>query len=213
MGKSGSPCSNSTHTPLPISGKVNTPMLMPATGTQGMAQLDNITFDTSGTIAWMRPICMGSTLITTVPRYLPKNFLGSLMAAPRHRRQQAVAREREVLVVLAALDRVRHALHVIKPIDGRARAAHAHQLPRLQDAAVTHDVERTVASHRVRMLRRIREAGHHRGERRLFGGGVQELDLGRQRRYRAERRIERSDVGDGDRDGNLRFLVLYEHHR
>src|SRR3569833_3720206 len=70
MGKSGSPCSNSTHTPLPISGKVNTPMLMPATGTQGMAQLDNITFDTSGTIAWMRPICMGSTLFTTVPRYL-----------------------------------------------------------------------------------------------------------------------------------------------
>ena len=27
--------------------------------------------ETSGTIAWIRPICIGSMLLTTVPRYLP----------------------------------------------------------------------------------------------------------------------------------------------
>ena len=55
----------------PIGGTVNTPIFGPATGTQGMAQLDGISPDTSGTIAWMRPICSGSMLLTTVPRYLP----------------------------------------------------------------------------------------------------------------------------------------------
>ena len=47
------------------------PMLMPATGTHGIAQLGGITPETSGTITWMRPICMGSTLLSTMPRYLP----------------------------------------------------------------------------------------------------------------------------------------------
>ena len=40
IGKSGSPRSNSTHTPAPIGGTVNRPMLMPATGMQGIAQLE-----------------------------------------------------------------------------------------------------------------------------------------------------------------------------
>ena len=29
--------------------------------------------DTSGTIAWMRPICIGSMLLMTVPRYFPNS--------------------------------------------------------------------------------------------------------------------------------------------
>ena len=49
---------------------------MPATGKQGIAQLVGATAETSGTIAWMRPVSIGSTLLTTVPRYLPKYLLG-----------------------------------------------------------------------------------------------------------------------------------------
>jgi hypothetical protein len=44
---------------------------MPATGRQGIAQLVSITLETSGTMAWMRAVIIGSMLLTTVPRYLP----------------------------------------------------------------------------------------------------------------------------------------------
>jgi hypothetical protein len=44
---------------------------LPAIGTQGMAQLVGMKPETSGTIAWMRPSCMGSMLLITVPRYFP----------------------------------------------------------------------------------------------------------------------------------------------
>ena len=57
----------------PIGGTVNRPMLIPATGTHGIAQLDGMKPPTSSTIAWMRPICRGSTLLITVPRYFPKS--------------------------------------------------------------------------------------------------------------------------------------------
>src|SRR6188508_512658 len=80
IGKSGLPCSNSIHTPEPIGGTVNSPICSPATGTHGIAQLVGSTLDTSGTIAWIRPICIGSTLLTTVPRYLPKYFATSFMS-------------------------------------------------------------------------------------------------------------------------------------
>ena len=43
----------------------------PGTGRHGIAHDVGITPETSGTIAWIRPICIGSTLLTTVPRYLP----------------------------------------------------------------------------------------------------------------------------------------------
>ena len=44
-------------------GRVN-----PYLFTNGMAQVEGSTFDTSGTCTMMRPICMGSILLTTVPR-------------------------------------------------------------------------------------------------------------------------------------------------
>ena len=43
----------------------------PLAGMQGSAQLLSAMLDTSGTITWMRPFIMGSTLLITVPRYLP----------------------------------------------------------------------------------------------------------------------------------------------
>src|SRR4051794_26687436 len=107
---------------------------MPVTGRQGIAQEPGMTL-TSATLTWMRPICIGSTLFTTVPRYLPKYF--SLIVSRsyfspwrscrhrRHRRQQPVADEREVLLVLAALQLVGHALHVIEAVEGGAGTPHA----------------------------------------------------------------------------------------
>ena len=47
------------------------PFWMPATGTQGMAQVEGISPVTSGTCTIKRPICMGSMLFSTRPRYLP----------------------------------------------------------------------------------------------------------------------------------------------
>jgi hypothetical protein len=52
-------------------GAVKTPALMPANGRHGIAQVPGTNPATSGTIAWMRPICSGSTLLATVPRYFP----------------------------------------------------------------------------------------------------------------------------------------------
>ena len=38
---------------------------------------------TSGTVTWSRPSCIGSRLLLTLPRYLPKNLLSwRLMASP-----------------------------------------------------------------------------------------------------------------------------------
>ena len=53
-------------------GTVNSPVCIPATGRHGIAQLDGNSPVTSGINAWRRPICIGSTLLTTVPRYFPK---------------------------------------------------------------------------------------------------------------------------------------------
>src|SRR5207302_1568463 len=39
-GKSGSPCSNSTHTPEPMAGTAYMPDMTPAKGTHGMAQVE-----------------------------------------------------------------------------------------------------------------------------------------------------------------------------
>src|SRR6516165_8130635 len=99
-----------------------------------MAHVPGITPDTSVTMSWSRPICIGSTLLTTVPRYFPKYCFVSLMAAvPRRsgdgssRRSscrhalrggdQSVPDQREVLLVLAALDGVGDALHVVEPVE------------------------------------------------------------------------------------------------
>src|SRR4051794_8752021 len=74
IGRSGSPCSNSTQTPAPIGGKTNTPIggpVGPASGTQDSAQLDGVNPKTSGTWISNRPVCIGSMLFSTVPRYLP----------------------------------------------------------------------------------------------------------------------------------------------
>src|SRR5262245_49429514 len=67
IGKDGSPCSNSTHTPAPIAGTKYTPIgvpVGPANGTHGSAQVDGISPSTSGTFTCSRPRCSGSTLFS-----------------------------------------------------------------------------------------------------------------------------------------------------
>src|SRR5262249_55712409 len=71
IGWSGSPCSNSTHTPAPICGSAQAPICLPANGKQGMAQLIGEAPCASATWQSSRPCCIGSTLLRTVPRYLP----------------------------------------------------------------------------------------------------------------------------------------------
>src|SRR6185436_8027155 len=81
IGRSGSPCSNSTHTPAPIGGTMYTPIggpVGPASGTHGSAQLEGIRPRTSGTINCNLPRCSGSTFRKTVPRYLPRYVLFGL---------------------------------------------------------------------------------------------------------------------------------------
>src|SRR6266446_8333279 len=77
-----SPCSNSTHTPAPTCGRTHTPDCLPVIGRQGIAHVLGIGPPTSGTWTNNRPICIGSTLLSTVPRYLPQYFPSSLMSNP-----------------------------------------------------------------------------------------------------------------------------------
>jgi hypothetical protein len=51
MGKSASPCSNSTHTAAPICGMQKSPSCLPAIGTQGSAHVVGVRPWTSGTMA------------------------------------------------------------------------------------------------------------------------------------------------------------------
>jgi len=48
--------------------------LLPVIGKQGIAQLFGLNPPTFGTSTNSRPICCGSALLTTVPRYLPPIF-------------------------------------------------------------------------------------------------------------------------------------------
>src|SRR5437867_4200246 len=72
IGWSTSPCSNSIHTPVPIWGIDQNPICLPVTGKHGIAQLEVSSLSTSGTCTRSRPTCIGSMLLSTVPRYLPK---------------------------------------------------------------------------------------------------------------------------------------------
>jgi len=53
-----------------------------------MAHVEGNTLETSGTITMSRPICNGSMLLSTVPRYFPKNFATSDPFSPD--RQNAI---------------------------------------------------------------------------------------------------------------------------
>src|SRR5205085_2141167 len=55
---------------------------------------------------------------------------------PRDDRNEPVARQAEVLLELAALQRAGYAANVVEPVVGEADAADADQLPRLQKTAI-----------------------------------------------------------------------------
>ena len=74
IGLSGSPCSNSIHTPAPIGGTQKKPIGGPvpaAIGRHGRAHVVGVSPRTSVTKAWSRPSSCGSSLSKTMPRYLP----------------------------------------------------------------------------------------------------------------------------------------------
>src|SRR5689334_6621638 len=74
IGLSGLPASNSTHTPAPGGGTMYVPIgtpVGPASGVHASHHDDGVGPSTSGTIHIKRPRSSGSTLFTTVPRYLP----------------------------------------------------------------------------------------------------------------------------------------------
>src|SRR5215468_5781055 len=128
------------------------PCFGPASGSDGMAQVDEASPSTSGTCAWMRPICWGSVLVTTVPRYLPKYLAGSGISRSLpvwsrnddgRQGDQPLADEGEVLRVGAAFDVVSDALDVIEAVVGDPGAAHADQPARREHLAVTEHVELT----------------------------------------------------------------------
>ena len=50
---------------------MNTNILLVFTGGTIGSQVTGSTVDTSGTMTWMRPICIGSTLLMTVARNFP----------------------------------------------------------------------------------------------------------------------------------------------
>src|SRR5215208_7656555 len=77
MGRSGLPPSHSTHTLAPTGGTAKNPTPGPAYGTHGIAQPSRPSPSASGELTWTRPSCKGSTLFTTLPRYLPKTCLMS----------------------------------------------------------------------------------------------------------------------------------------
>jgi hypothetical protein len=54
-----------------MAGTAKNPFCIPAKGKHGMAHVDGITLETSGTWTMSRPMFMGSMFMTTVPRYLP----------------------------------------------------------------------------------------------------------------------------------------------
>src|SRR5215471_4238928 len=111
---------------------------MPANGRHGMAQVEGRMFVTSGTCTIRRPVCSGSTLSSTIPRYLPKYCPVSGMTLPlvrkgRDHRQvgdEGVALEDEALLVLAGFDLVGTAVDVVHPVEGQAGAAHPDQAAR-----------------------------------------------------------------------------------
>ncbi len=60
-------------------------------------------------------------------------------------RYQPVAGELEILLVFAALDLVRDAVHVVQAVEGGAGAAQPDQLARLQHLSVAQHVERAAS--------------------------------------------------------------------
>ena len=66
-----------------MDGTAIIPVAIPPKGMHGIAKVDGENPRTSGTSAWMRPIIMGSTLLTQVPRNFPKCFLSSPIFSSR----------------------------------------------------------------------------------------------------------------------------------
>ena len=115
-------------------GTVKTPFWIPATWKQGIAQLDGIRPVTSGTIAWMRPIIIGSMLFRDRAAIFAEEFFCHSCRDFREGGDEAVAGEGEILFELAALDLARDALDVVEAVEGFAYSAQADEPARFQDA-------------------------------------------------------------------------------
>ena len=121
--------------------------------------------------------------------------------------------ELKALLELAALERARHALHVVEPVVGDAGAAHADQLARLEQPAVAQHVEAAVGRDRVLRARRLGHAARDRLHRDQLGRVLQQLQVCDRRRQQAQRRLQRIDIRDRNRNRHAGQLVLNEDDR
>ena len=114
--------------PHPMGGTVNMPMLVPVTGRQGMRPArDRSLPPTSATETWMRAMFCGSMLFSTRAGIDAVEALVAHVGTTGSGGEQAVARQRERLLVGAALDVVRH---VLARSRGRRRAGPRRARPR-----------------------------------------------------------------------------------
>jgi hypothetical protein len=141
---------------------------------------------------------------------------GILWAQYMHRRycgDETVAGQSEVLL-LAALDFVRDAFHVIEAVEGGADAAYSDESARFEDAAIAGDIERAFGGNGFGCLRGGCEADHDGLRDGHFGHVVSKWleiggnEIGGEGRDESQRRIERGDGRNGNGNGDARFLVV-----
>src|SRR5262245_35861163 len=136
---------------------------MPENGKHGSAQLDRPS-GTSITDTISRPVCSGSTLLSTVPRYLPKYCLRSasgMTSSPLSGHRDAVgegpegvASEREALDERSRLHRRGDAADAPVAVIELSGTAHGDELTGAQEPPIAHGVERPGSGDHIARLHR-----------------------------------------------------------
>ena len=97
-----------------------------------------------------------------------------------HCRNETVAGQSEILLVLAALDFVRDAFYVIEAVKGGTDAAYSDESARFEDPAITGDIERALTGDGFGCLRGGGDADHDGLRDRHLGDVVAKwLEIGR----------------------------------
>ena len=161
-GSPGRPARTRSTRPTPIGGTVNTPVLMPATGTHGIAQVGM----NAGDVGHHHLDAADLHRVDVVDdraAVLAVERCASLMSAPTGRVEIRPLRasENDCLYSPRSISWVTR-LDVVEAVERQAGAAHADELARLEHAAVARDVERAGAEHRVAVLAGVGEARHQR---------------------------------------------------
>ena len=194
------------HARADHAARANMPIWMPATGTQGIAQVAGTAPATSGTMHLHAAHLHRVDVVDAPCRGTCRRYcVSSLMPAP-----SAVIETRplrvsvklclnspRLIVVVTLLD-------VVQPVEGEAGAAHADQAARLEQPAVAQHVERAGAGHRV--LRRCAASARPRSSACIGSSlavSLSSFSLAIGAGSSPERRLQRVDIGDRDRDRRL----------